>query len=141
MGDVEEIDEEVSSEFSAASNICRGSDMEELLFIQPHMHSPEEKQSMRSKYVIPKTWLLLDSQITVDAISNVGLLTKNQQVKTALRIRCNAGTKPINHKGPISGYGFMEWTRSFIGRCLRPSAIDWDRLPISKLPTTLLRRR
>ena len=41
MGDVEEIDGEVSSEFSATSNICRDSEIEELLFIQPHMHSPE----------------------------------------------------------------------------------------------------
>ena len=81
MGDVEEIDEEVSSKISAILNICCDSKLEELMFIQPHVHSPEEKQSACSKNLILKTWILLDSQSTVDVISNGDLLTKINQVK------------------------------------------------------------
>ena len=51
MGNVKDIDEEVSSEFSATSNICCDSELEELMFIQPHMHSPKEKQNTYSKNV------------------------------------------------------------------------------------------
>ena len=76
MGDVKEIDEEVSSELSATSNICCDSELEDHMFIQPHMYSPEEKQSMGSTNVILKTWLHLDSQSTVDVVSNGNLLTK-----------------------------------------------------------------
>ena len=46
------------------------------MFIPPHMHSPEEKQSMCSNNVVLKTWLLLDSQSTIDVINNDDLLTK-----------------------------------------------------------------
>ena len=78
MGDVEETDEEVSSEFSATYtyNICRDSEIEELMLIHPYMNSPEEKQNMCFKNVILKTWLLLDSQPIDDVMSNVDLLTK-----------------------------------------------------------------
>ena len=47
------------------------------VFIQPHMYSLEEKQSMCSKNIILKTWLLLDNQSTVGVIGNGDLLTKN----------------------------------------------------------------
>ena len=70
MGNIKEIDEEVSSEISAAVNTCCGSKLEEIMFIKPHIHSPEEKQSVCSKNLILKRWILLDSQSTVDVISN-----------------------------------------------------------------------
>ena len=105
MGNVEEHDEEVSTELSATFNICCDSEPEELMFIQPHIYSPAEKQNMCSKNVILKTWLLLDSRYTVNVISNVNLLTKIHQVKTTPRIRCNAGMKTTNYKGHLSGYG------------------------------------
>ena len=44
--EIKEIDEEVSSELSATFNTCWDRELEELMFIQPHMHSPEEKQSV-----------------------------------------------------------------------------------------------
>ena len=113
MGDIEEIKEfresnddgssELSSDFNTFCNI----ELEELMFIQPHIHSPEEKQSVCSKNLILKTWILLDSQSTVDVISNGDLLTKIHQVKTTLRIRCNAGMKTTNFRGHLSGYGWV----------------------------------
>ena len=62
---------------------------------------------MCSKNVILKTWLLLNSQSAVDVISNGDLLTKIHRVETTLRIRCNAGMKTTNHKGYLSGYGWV----------------------------------
>ena len=82
MGDIEEIEQiresnnEVSSELSSDVNTYCDIELEELLFVQPHIHRPEEKQSVCSENLILKTWILLDSQSTVDVISNCDLLTK-----------------------------------------------------------------
>ena len=78
------------------------------MFIQPHIHSPEEKQSVCSKNLILKIWILLDSQSTVDVISNGDLLTKIHRVKTTLRMRCNTGVKTTHFRGHhLSGYGWV----------------------------------
>merc|ERR1712194_685966 len=109
MGDIEEIeneiednnenDEDVSSKLSSDSNASYNTEIEELMFIQPHIHSSEEKQSVCSKNLILKTRILLDSQSTVDVISNGNLLTKIHRVKTTLRIRYNAGIKTTHFRG------------------------------------------
>ena len=54
MGDVEECDEEVSAEISSTFNICCDSELEQLMFIQPHMYSLAEKQNMCSNNVLQK---------------------------------------------------------------------------------------
>ena len=96
MGDIEEIeneienndenDEDVSSKLSSDSNASYDTEYdtetEELMFIQPHIHSQGEKQSVCSKNLILKTWILLDSQSTLDVISSGDLLTKMHRVKT-----------------------------------------------------------
>ena len=107
MVDVKDHDEEVSAEVSVTFNSCCDSELEELMFIQPHIYSPAEKQNMCSKNVILKSWLLLDSQSTIDVINNDNFLTKVHQVKTTLRIKCNAGMKTTNYKGRLSGYGWV----------------------------------
>ena len=86
MGDIEEIKDEVEeinesnedmgSKLSSDLNTSYDSELEELLFIQPHIHSQEEKHSVCSKNLILKTWILLHSQYKVDVISNGDLLTK-----------------------------------------------------------------
>ena len=101
MGDIKEIgdeveeinesNEDVSSKLSSDFDTSYDVELEELMFIQLHIHSQGEKQSVCSKNLILKTCILLDSQSTVDVISNGDLLTKIHQVKTTLRIRCNTG--------------------------------------------------
>jgi hypothetical protein len=59
-----------------------------------------------------KTWLLLDSQSTVDMVSKCNLVTKIHWVKTQLIIRCNAEIKTTNYKGRLSGY---EWAWFYPG--------------------------
>ena len=117
MGDIKEIeneveeinenDEDVSSKKPSDCNTSYDVELEELMFIQPHINSQGEKQNAFSKNLILKTWTLLDSQSTVDVISNGDLPTKIHQVKTTLRIRCNAGMKTTNFRGHLSGYGWV----------------------------------
>ena len=97
--EIRESNEDVSSEIYSDFNTCCDIELKELIFIQPHIHSPEEKQSVCSKNLILKTWILLDSQSMVDVISNGDLLTKIHQVKTTLRIRCTAGMKTAHFQG------------------------------------------
>jgi hypothetical protein len=53
----------------------------------------------------PKTWILLDSQSTIDLTCNPALLSNLHQVKNCLTIRCNAGRTTTNWRGTMSGYG------------------------------------
>jgi hypothetical protein len=52
---------------------------------------------------IPPTWILLDSQSTIDVFSNAKLLEKIEQVETTMHIRCNAGVKSTNFRGYCLG--------------------------------------
>ena len=60
---------------------------------------------MSSERGIPITWLLLDSQSTVDVFCNADLLEGIHKVNTTLTIRCNAGRKTTHWKGYLPGYG------------------------------------
>ena len=61
--------------------------------------------SIQDKAAIPKTWILLDSQSTVDVFSNPRLLTNIRDAKKSLTLYCNAGKAIITKKGDLRGYG------------------------------------
>jgi len=61
--------------------------------------------TIQDKVAIPKTWILLDSQSTVDVFSNPKLLTNICVAKRSLTLYCNAGKAIINKKGDLKGYG------------------------------------
>jgi len=61
--------------------------------------------STQDKAGIPKTWILLDSQSTVDVFSNPRLLTNIHDSKTTLMLHCNAGKAILQQKGDLKGYG------------------------------------
>ena len=50
------------------------------------------KPSASSKRMIPESWILLDSQSTIDVFSSPDLLTGIQKIPTTMHIKCNAGT-------------------------------------------------
>jgi len=60
--------------------------------------------STQDKAGIPKTWILLDSQSTVDVFSNLRLLTNIRNSKTTLTLHCNPGKAIVTQKGDLKGY-------------------------------------
>ena len=54
--------------------------------------------AIQDKAVIPKTWILLDSQSTIDVLSNAKLLTPICVAKRNLILYCNAGKAIISKK-------------------------------------------
>ena len=63
--------------------------------------------TVQDKVAIPKTWILLDSQSTVDVFSNPKLLTNIHDAKRDLTLYCNAGKAIINKKGDLKGYSMV----------------------------------
>ena len=61
--------------------------------------------SIQDKAGISGSWILLDSQSTVDVFSNLKLLSNIRDAKRSLTLYCNAGKAIINKKGDLKGYG------------------------------------
>ena len=53
---------------------------------------------------IPKEWILLDSQSTVDIFCNPSLVVNIRRVRDRMKIQCNAGTRVTNLVGDLPGY-------------------------------------
>lgn len=61
---------------------------EGLMFLQPHeTNSQTGPSTTSSSRDIPETWLLLDSQSTIDVLCNGDLLTDIQKSENCLRIQ------------------------------------------------------
>jgi hypothetical protein len=54
---------------------------------------------------IPKNWVLLDNQSTVDVFSNAALLRSVRKVSQSMHIQCTAGVTSTNMMGYLEGYG------------------------------------
>ena len=60
--------------------------------------------NMNDKAGIPDSWILLDSQSTVDMFKNKKLLINIRDAKKALSLHCNAGIATLNKIGDLPGY-------------------------------------
>jgi len=60
---------------------------------------------MQDKAGISSSWILLDSQSTVDVFSNPKLLSNIRDARRSLTLYCNAGKAIITKKGDLKGYG------------------------------------
>jgi hypothetical protein len=68
---------------------------------------------------LPRSWILLDNQSTVDVFNNDELLTNIRQGETSMTIHCNAGTTKTNLIGDLPGYGTVWYHPSGIANILK----------------------
>lgn len=62
-----------------------------------------------SKRVVPKSWVLLDSEANVDLFHNKALLRNIRRVNSSMTVHCNAGTRVTRLQGDLPGYPFPVW--------------------------------
>jgi len=92
-------DEETEMEEEDITGLLDEADYEGVVFTQEIMCNVQEKASISS------SWILLDSQSTVDVFCNAKMLTNVREAKRQLTLHCNAGTVLVTTKGDLRGYG------------------------------------
>jgi hypothetical protein len=76
-----------------------------------------------SGHNIPKTWILLDNQSTVDIFSNAELLSNIRSSEEEMTIHCNAGQVTTNLIGDLRGYGTVWYSSKGIANILSLSNV------------------
>ena len=114
---------DVGDEVSQAANHACVHDVHELMFVQPNTNLSRTRPKSSFKGGIPDTWILIDSQSTIDVFSNGKLLVKIKTIGTTMNIRCNAGMKSTNMMGYLSGYGWVWYFPDGIANILSLSRV------------------
>ena len=79
---------------------------------------------------VPLSWLLLDSQLTVDLIANANMLVNisKVRVKDAIRVHFNSRVNIVYRVSDLSGYGTVWYKLTGIANMpsiLRSTKIFW----------------
>jgi hypothetical protein len=92
---------------TAATMITAGVEAGEFDYGGEHFQFLQHEQAvvMKTGAGVPKTWILLDNQSTVDVFYNGDLLMNIREGKGHLDIHCNAGVATTNLVGDLAGYG------------------------------------
>ena len=72
---------------------------------------------------VPKSWILLDNQSTVDVFHNKDLLKNIRKNDTSMVIHCNAGVTKTNLVGDLEGYGTVLYHPNGIANILSLSKV------------------
>jgi len=73
---------------------------------------------------IPKTWILLDNQSTVDVFHNPALLQNIRENTTSMNIKCNAGMTTTKMVGDLPGYGTVWYYPNGIANILSLARVE-----------------
>ena len=76
--------------------------------LQATGHRNDEYRSVmlnQGSVTVPKAWILLDNQSTVDVFYNKNLLRNIRKAKKPMEIHCNAGVTSTDLIGDLPGYG------------------------------------
>ena len=78
-----------------------------------------------TRRTVPLTWLLLDSQLKVDLISNPRMLLNIRKVRSedAICVHCNSGVKVVDRVGDLTGYGTVWYEPTGIANILSMSRV------------------
>ena len=72
---------------------------------------------------LPRNWILLDNQSTVDVFCNGDLLTDIREDAESMEIHCNAGIASTNLVGDLAGYGTVWYHPNGIANILSLSRV------------------
>jgi hypothetical protein len=81
-------------------------------------------------HTIPDSWILLDSQSTIDLFCNKRLLQNVRATEKTVRIHCNAGITTTNQQGELPGYGVVWYHPKGIANILSLARVK-DRYPVT----------
>jgi hypothetical protein len=82
--------------------------------------------NMNNKARIPESWILLDTQSTVDVFKNKKLLKNTCDTKMALSLHWNAVIATVNKIGDLPGYGTVWFYEDGIANFKKKYQVTYD---------------
>ena len=69
----------------------------------------------------PPRWLLLDSESTIDTISNKAVMSKIKKLEIAITIHYNAGSRQVQYTADLKGYRRIWYNQKSIANIISQS--------------------